>query len=78
MTDLSTIPTLPPASSGPAAGRFSRTGPWSDAGQTTAEYALVLLAAAAIALLLLAWAAGTDGIDRLFDAVIDSVIGKVA
>ena len=50
----------------------------ADAGQTTAEYALVLLAAAAIALLLLAWAAGTDGIGRLFDAVIDSIIGKVA
>ena len=48
-----------------------------ETGQTTAEYALVLLAAAAIALLLLAWAAGTDGIGRLFDAVIDSIIGKV-
>jgi hypothetical protein len=50
----------------------------ADEGQTTAEYALVLLAAGAVALLLLAWASGTDGITRLLDAVIDSIIGKIA
>jgi hypothetical protein len=49
----------------------------SDRGQTTAEYALVLLAAAAIALVLLAWAGGTDALPRLFDAVLDRVIGRV-
>ena len=43
-------------------------------GQTTAEYALVMLAAAALAGLLLAWAAGTDGIGRLLDTVLDSII----
>jgi hypothetical protein len=48
-----------------------------DGGQTTAEYALVLLAAAAIALVLLAWAGGTDALPRLFDTVLDRVIGKV-
>lgn len=46
-------------------------------GQATAEYALVMLAAAALAGLLLAWAAGTDGIGRLLDAVMDSLVGGV-
>lgn len=48
-----------------------------DAGQTTAEYALVLLAAAAIALLVIAWATKTNRIGKLFDFVLDQVIGKV-
>ena len=48
-----------------------------DAGQTTAEYALVLLGAAAIALLLAAWAAKSGAISRLFDAVVDQLITKV-
>jgi Protein of unknown function (DUF4244) len=43
-------------------------------GQATAEYALVMLAAAAIAGLLLAWAASTDGIGRLLDTVLNSII----
>ena len=49
----------------------------NQSGQASAEYALVLLGAAAIALLLAAWAARTDGIGKLFDAVMDSLIGKV-
>jgi hypothetical protein len=48
-----------------------------DAGQTTAEYALVLVGAAAVALLLIAWATKTDRIGKLFDAVVDSVSGRV-
>jgi hypothetical protein len=44
------------------------------AGQATAEYALVMLAAAALAGLLLAWATSTDGIGRLMNAVLDSLI----
>ena len=47
-----------------------------DAGQATAEYALVLLGAAAVALLLIGWATTTDQISRLFDFVIDQVIGR--
>lgn len=43
-------------------------------GQTTAEYALVLIAAAAIAGLVLAWATKTHTISRLFDAVVDKVL----
>ncbi len=54
-----------------------RTGS-SDAGQATAEYALVMLGAAAIALLLTAWAARSGAIGRLFDAVVDQLIGKVS
>lgn len=45
-------------------------------GQATAEYALVLLGAAAIALLLAAWAAKSGKIGQLFDAVVDQLIGK--
>ena len=43
-------------------------------GQTTAEYALVMLAAAAVAGLVLAWATKSHAVARLFDAVIDKVI----
>jgi Flp pilus assembly pilin Flp len=46
-------------------------------GQTSAEYALVLLGAAAIALLLVAWATKSDLIGKLFDAVLNSITGKV-
>ena len=48
--------------------------PHTESGQATAEYALVMLAAAALAGLLITWAAGTDGIGRLLDAVMDSLI----
>jgi len=47
-----------------------------DAGQTTAEYALVLLGAAAIAVLIISWATKTNLIGKLFDFVIDHVMGK--
>lgn len=51
---------------------------WRDeTGQTTAEYALVLLGVAAIAMLVLAWAGQTDRINGLFDAVLDSITGLV-
>jgi len=46
-------------------------------GQATAEYALVLLGVATVALLLAAWAAKSGKIGRLFDAVIDQLISKV-
>lgn len=47
-------------------------------GQATAEYALVMLAAAALAGLLLSWVVGTDGISRLLNAVMDSIVGDVS
>lgn len=47
-------------------------------GQTTAEYALVLLGAATIAMLLTAWAGQTNRLGSLFDAVLRSVTNLVA
>ncbi|HEY7477937.1 MAG TPA: DUF4244 domain-containing protein [Actinomycetota bacterium] len=44
-------------------------------GQTTAEYALVILAAAAIAVVLIAWARSTGRLPAFFDQIIDQVIG---
>ncbi len=44
-----------------------------DGGQTTVEYALVILAAAAIAGLVIAWATGSGAIGRLFDAALNRV-----
>jgi hypothetical protein len=45
-------------------------------GQTTAEYALVILAAAALATLVIAWATQSNAVGRLFDAVLDKVLGS--
>jgi hypothetical protein len=47
-----------------------------DAGQTTAEYALVLIGAAAIAVLLITWATKTDLIGKLFGWVMERVMGS--
>lgn len=44
--------------------------------QSTVEYALVLLGAAALALLLVSWVTGTDVIGRLFEAVFSHIIGR--
>ena len=44
-------------------------------GQTTTEYALVILAAAAIALVLLAWARSSGKLPEFFDEVIDRIAG---
>ena len=50
----------------------------SELGQATVEYALLVLGAAAIALLLVAWAAKTGKIDALLERIFDSVTSKVA
>lgn len=42
-------------------------------GQTTAEYALVLIAAAAVAGLILAWATKTNAISKLFDVIVKQI-----
>jgi Flp pilus assembly pilin Flp len=44
-------------------------------GQTTAEYALVILAAAAVAVVLIAWAHSSGRLPAFFDHIIDTVIG---
>jgi hypothetical protein len=48
-----------------------------DAGQTTAEYALVLIGAAALAVLLIGWASKTDAIGKLFDQVMKRLAGNI-
>jgi Flp pilus assembly pilin Flp len=55
--------------------RLRRAYRWltHEAGQTTAEYALVLLGAAGIATLLIAWARG-GAISNLFDDVISKIM----
>ena len=45
----------------------------SERGQTTAEYALVLIAAATIAMLIVAWAGNTGAINDFFDTIIDRI-----
>jgi Flp pilus assembly pilin Flp len=42
-------------------------------GQTTAEYALVILAAAAIAIVLIAWARSSGKLPAFFDHIIDQI-----
>jgi hypothetical protein len=52
----------------------------SDRGQATTEYALVLLAAALVGVLVIGWATaggGAAAVGRLFDSVIESVINQV-
>ena len=46
----------------------------SEYGQATAEYALVMLAAATVAGLVLAWATKSHAITRLFEGVIEKVL----
>lgn len=46
----------------------------TEAGQTTAEYALVILGAAAIGTLVLTWATKSHVIGKLFDTVIGKIL----
>ncbi len=50
----------------------------SERGQATAEYALVILGAAALAVLVLAWASTTSSVGNLLDRVLDAVASRVA
>jgi len=59
-----------------ASGVRSRLRP-DERGQASAEYALVLLGAAAVALLIVAWATKTDLVEKLLDKVMKAVTGKV-
>lgn len=51
----------------------------NDPGQSTAEYALVMLGAALIALVLISWATGGGGgrIAGLLDHIFDSIEGRL-
>jgi len=54
----------------------TRTRLREERGQTTAEYALVILAAAAIAVVLLAWARSSGKLPAFFDRIIDRIVGE--
>lgn len=59
----------------------SRYNKNDDPGQATTEYALILLAAAVIAVLVIAWATAGGGAGRigdLFDQVFDGVVNKAS
>ncbi|MCU1496665.1 MAG: hypothetical protein JWM47_618 [Acidimicrobiales bacterium] len=55
-------------------GSLSERRADGESGQATAEYALVLLGAAAVALLFAAWAAKSGKIGQLFDVVVDRLV----
>lgn len=48
-----------------------------ESGQTVAEYALVLLVAAAIAAAFLFWAQSSGRLDAFFDAIFERLLGSV-
>ena len=50
--------------------------PRGEGGQSTVEYALVLLGAAAVALALVAWVARSDAVSRLFDTVVGRILSR--
>ena len=56
---------------------LARRGYRGDRGQATAEYALVLLGVAALALLIVSWATHTGKIGDLFDGIFDTLLGHV-
>lgn len=49
----------------------------TDGGQTVAEYALVLLVVAAIAVAFLLWARSSGRLDAFFDAIFDKLLNSV-
>lgn len=50
--------------------------PRNDDGQATAEYALVLLGAAAIAMAIVSWVSNANPIGSLFDMVLGGLLRK--
>lgn len=59
----------------PANARVRRR---NEAGQGTVEYALILLGAAAVALVVVAWVTRTDLIGRLFDTVVGRILQQAS
>jgi hypothetical protein len=54
--------------------RRLRAGTSPEAGQTSAEYALVLLGAAMVAMLVVAWARSTGKVGDLLDGILEDII----
>ncbi len=50
----------------------------SDRGQATAEYSLVILGAAAVALLVISWATKTSKVSTLLNKVVEKITSQVA
>jgi len=46
-----------------------------EGGQATAEYALVIVAAAVVAVALISWASGSDVLPQFFSSIIERVRG---
>ena len=64
----------------PRARRAIRADRRRDLGQATTEYALIMLAAALVGVLVIGWATaggGAAAIGRLFDRAIESVIDQL-
>jgi len=57
---------------------MSRFSVSDDRGQATAEYSLVILGAAAVALLVITWATKTTKIGTLLNKVIEKITDQVA
>jgi len=68
-------PIVTGAMSGIARG-LSRARRSDERGQTTAEYALVILAAAAVAVVLIAWAKSSGKLPAFFDKIIDDIMNN--
>lgn len=47
----------------------------AESGQATAEYALVIVAAAIVALALISWASGSDVLPDFFSSIVNRVRG---
>jgi len=54
--------------------RRLRAGSSDEVGQTSAEYALVLLGAAMVAMLVVAWARSTGKVGDLLDGILEDII----
>ncbi len=70
--DLCALPDWPADRGEP---RTIRDRIWSDGGQATTEYAMVLVVVAVIAVAL--FAVGPTGLRKVFDAVISFVVSKI-
>ena len=57
--------------------RVQTLGVRSDSGQTVAEYAVVLLVAAAIAVGFLIWARQSGKLNSFFDSIFDKLVNSV-
>ena len=57
---------------------LSRLSRRDQRGQASAEYALVLLGAAAVALLVVSWATKTNRVGKLLDSVMDKLLGHTS